>query len=628
MDFCPECGFEYNATTNRLIKEGCGHDKCRQCLLTSESGCPQCPVELLEEVAEEEAEPQEEEQQVEEYYVEEHEINEIAAADGDEDPATDGKFEIYWEVGHPEEHPEQEEIEAEQQQEEQELEEIETHFAVPEEAEAEAEEVPEKEPETIAYADPNPEPEPEPTKSSKPRSSRPAKTKSATSPTKQQQQRTAKTETAVAEQETARRKKPFTEENMPSHLRKLEPKPGSRACYECTICQKQLARTTFAYHVYCDPSIPKPFTCDQCYKSFRTADHFRYHANTHEAEEVSYGCESCDKTFRNKTTLATHFRQTHSGIPAPFACNTCEKTFFSAAKYKIHEDMHNDVLPYACEMCSRRFRLKENMLKHVNITHAQTKPFACQICAMTFKRIGSYRKHMERSHSEGAGPKQIWCNVCGKGFTHATMLRRHEREHLQQVEEYLCKLCTVKCTRRDNMMRHMRMMHFEGEVVKWASLEEHMVVVVRMKGADGEYELVEEVIEEVEEDEAQEEVWRSDEEEEEEEEEQQQEQEMGQLQERKSSVIIYVGAQGKTGVGSQSKRRRGGPSRDAEGSGSKRSRPEVVDDFATISSDKMEIYRKILMPSRDYYAVEEEEVVDAGAKERSTRRKRRERVEK
>lgn len=171
------------------------------------------------------------------------------------------------------------------------------------------------------------------------------------------------------------------------------------------------------------------------------------------------------------------------------------------------------------------------------------------------------------------------------------------------------------------------MMHFEGDVGKTESLEDHMEVVERVKGVDGDYVLVEEVVEEVEEGMA---PPPSDQEEENDEGEEQGQE--GHPQERKSSVIIYVGAQGKTGAASPSKRRRGGSSGGRDGIGgsvSKRSRPvEVEDDFATMSSDKMEIYRKILMPSREYYTVEEGEQEGEPMDGSSSSGRRRRRVQK
>lgn len=42
---CPLCGIQANYTTHRLIKEYCGHSKCRECLVVELNGCSLCERE-------------------------------------------------------------------------------------------------------------------------------------------------------------------------------------------------------------------------------------------------------------------------------------------------------------------------------------------------------------------------------------------------------------------------------------------------------------------------------------------------------------------------------------------------------------------------------------------------------
>jgi hypothetical protein len=42
---CPQCNIIINDYTNRLIKEVCGHDKCRQCFINENNGCQICAKE-------------------------------------------------------------------------------------------------------------------------------------------------------------------------------------------------------------------------------------------------------------------------------------------------------------------------------------------------------------------------------------------------------------------------------------------------------------------------------------------------------------------------------------------------------------------------------------------------------
>lgn len=42
---CPNCGQLTNTSFSRLVKDSCGHTKCRICLVIEEHGCKICQAE-------------------------------------------------------------------------------------------------------------------------------------------------------------------------------------------------------------------------------------------------------------------------------------------------------------------------------------------------------------------------------------------------------------------------------------------------------------------------------------------------------------------------------------------------------------------------------------------------------
>lgn len=44
-DKCPNCREYINASTSRLVRDACGHSKCRMCLVYEEEGCKTCQNE-------------------------------------------------------------------------------------------------------------------------------------------------------------------------------------------------------------------------------------------------------------------------------------------------------------------------------------------------------------------------------------------------------------------------------------------------------------------------------------------------------------------------------------------------------------------------------------------------------
>lgn len=539
---CPECGVEINTTNFRWVKESCGHGKCRRCLLTAENGCLQC--QQHEEV---EGNTKYEEDLVE--------VQEEATAD------TETVFIVTDDKGKLKEDPE---IIPETHDSDVIYEQIGEVFE--EDEFYESEENQEEQKQGVAMVDLERE-----LLTMEARSSRGSR-KSSGQPKKQ-----------------------FSEDNLPLHITRVD--SGStwgKAQFSCDLCQKVITKNLVGYHIYCDPAIPKPYGCRLCDKTFRTPDHLKYHNETHTQSQVKLDCPQCPKQFRNKITLRAHIRQNHRGLEAPHVCADCGKGFFSLAKYEEHLRIHTNELPFECDQCGKRFRLKENMLKHQRLTHSDVKNFYCELCDTYFKRSGAHKAHMERTHPEGdKAPITCVCNVCGKGFAHKSFLKRHERSHESRIQ-FSCAMCTATFSRKDNMFRHVRIMHFDGDLQRTPQEDIHFTVAEVVErppnyteptGKYQEYVDDNEIIEEVvgENEEVQEGAAEGDDPLEEQGDEDQDQ------ETRKNSVIIFVGDR------KRPKRER-----------------EVEVEFANMPSDKMEIYRKILMPNRGggTYADDDVEEVD------------------
>lgn len=543
---CPECGVEINTTNFRWVKESCGHGKCRRCLLTAENGCLQCQQsdEVEDDTKYEEDLVQVQEENVD---VQDTETVFIVASSKDklkEDPSmipeTTESDVIYEQIG--EVFDEEDFYESEENQDEQQA--------------------------GVAMVDLERE-----LLSLKARAPRGTRKPSGSA------------------------KKQFSEDNLPLHINRVD--SGStwgKAQFSCDLCQKVISKNLVGYHIYCDPAIPKPYACRVCDKTFRTPDHLKYHNETHAQTQVKLDCPQCPKKFRNKITLRAHIRETHRGLEAPHVCADCGKGFFSMAKYETHMRIHTNELPFECDQCGKRFRLKENMLKHQRLTHSDVKNFYCELCDTYFKRSGAHKAHMERTHPEGdKAPITCVCPVCGKGFSHKSFLRRHHRVHESRVQ-FSCAMCIATFSRKDNMFRHLRIMHFDGNQQRVPQENIHYTVAEMVERPPNFTEQPEKFQEYVDDNEIIEEVVGENEEPQEgtaEEGDPMDEQGDEDQETRKNSVIIFVGSP------SEVERKR--PKRDRE---------EEVE-FANMPSDKMEIYRKILMPNRDgSYADDDVEEVD------------------
>lgn len=216
--------------------------------------------------------------------------------------------------------------------------------------------------------------------------------------------------------------------------------------------------------------------------------------------ENTFPCDQCDKIYNFKSSLKRHLKVVH-GIGRHF-CNECEKEFDDPIKLKKHKHMFHDIEsgPFVCELCpgesfeirqslyNHRRRHARDTIKHTtpnpaalsnnhnnnrsspNATVTETenetideaspivlnessssinypkKPFKCTICRSSFHHPRNLRIHMSLKHKQGKPVKNLNRYSSGENSSkYDSMLK--------------CKLCGFGTIYRNNLKRHIRVMH-------------------------------------------------------------------------------------------------------------------------------------------------------------------------
>nr|XP_023026274.1 oocyte zinc finger protein XlCOF19-like [Leptinotarsa decemlineata] len=194
------------------------------------------------------------------------------------------------------------------------------------------------------------------------------------------------------------------------------------------------------------------FTCDICTKTFPMKFNLKRHLLTHQtpAEKIKFECKVCSKKFLRHDHLVEH-EQIHSE-KKEIACPYCPKKFFHQRQLTRHQGVHRDKL--SCELCSKKFSLKENLTAHMKRAHEdgkkvlkKEKPFACTMCDKAYIHLRSLKAHLRRLHflqlkdetdeeeqedmedrkTVIEKEKPFACTVCDKAYIHLRSLKTHQR---------------------------------------------------------------------------------------------------------------------------------------------------------------------------------------------------------
>ncbi|XP_037548941.1 zinc finger protein 480 [Nematolebias whitei] len=145
-----------------------------------------------------------------------------------------------------------------------------------------------------------------------------------------------------------------------------------------------------------------------------------------------FSCDLCDRRFFVKNSLYKH-KRIHTG-QKPFSCDLCERKFFVKGNLKNHMRIHTGQKPFSCDLCERRFSVKSSLKNHMKI-HTGQKPFSCDLCERRFSEKSTLKKHMI-THT---GQKPFSCDLCEQRFSRICSLKNHMRIHTGQ-KPFSCDL--------------------------------------------------------------------------------------------------------------------------------------------------------------------------------------------
>ncbi|XP_012527020.2 zinc finger protein 83 [Monomorium pharaonis] len=228
--------------------------------------------------------------------------------------------------------------------------------------------------------------------------------------------------------------------------------PGVPERYKCNVCGKIFRnKKGKCYHDACVTGV-RPYQCTLCDKSFVKRSHFEYHERVHIGYKP-YKCNLCEKAFPQQNKLNRHMFS-HSK-EKQFVCSECNKRYSKKDDLKNHLNVHNATTVYKCKSCDKSFRMLTNLKRHMQ-THTNERPHRCDQCDKSFKDKSLLIRH-KRTHGK---ERPFSCAHCNKVFLSKSELRRHLTVHSDE-KPFSCEYCQTLFRRKDNLNRHIRHHHNE-----------------------------------------------------------------------------------------------------------------------------------------------------------------------
>ena len=165
----------------------------------------------------------------------------------------------------------------------------------------------------------------------------------------------------------------------------------------------------------------RAYKCQVCGTSKRSMEALNDH---HRRNHNPQMCGVCGKMFDLASTLAHHM---YSHNEKKHHCGKCDFHCFFKSELEAHKIVHRDQPTHKCmyPKCGRWFKRKGELSLHVE-THKKTW-YDCKKCDFSTK-LSKYLKEHKKSHVKKNDDLPYACDICGKRFLWRSGVKRHKEK--------------------------------------------------------------------------------------------------------------------------------------------------------------------------------------------------------
>lgn len=212
--------------------------------------------------------------------------------------------------------------------------------------------------------------------------------------------------------------------------------------------------------------------CPVCGVGYITIGALKKHSKTH--ENGHFKCHFCKKVFTSDDKRKHHEKGVHkTGGWFRNKCPHCPKVFVGYYDKTAHlSEVHNEKpLLFPCNACSKVYKKKFDLNRHIKNHHLQQKNYSCTVCGASFFSSRGMNDHMILHD----GKYQVFaCDVCGKGFSRPRTLKEHLKTH-EESHRFECSVCNKNFTHKSSLRTHLKLHQNNLEIFKGFDDVEHLV---------------------------------------------------------------------------------------------------------------------------------------------------------
>ncbi|XP_077382627.1 uncharacterized protein LOC144022059 [Festucalex cinctus] len=166
------------------------------------------------------------------------------------------------------------------------------------------------------------------------------------------------------------------------------------------------------------------------------------------ANSGDHVCGVCGLRFSSDFKLQDHVNL-HTGA-RPYCCAECGKRFSQIHNYRVHLRTHRPkktVRPH-CRICLMSFASHKSLEHHLSVTHFEHQFYECDLCKRVFTNLKACEHHVALHSSM----PEVVCEKCGRHFTQAKSLKRHQKKACYRV--FKCTDCAETFGNKNSLLKH------------------------------------------------------------------------------------------------------------------------------------------------------------------------------